>query len=352
MLLRTLAQLNFRNLATPRLAFEPGVTAVVGRNAAGKSNLLDALYLGSTGDVPGSTIQQALRIGTEEGFVGVELTHDEGTSRIEIGLAPGRKVLTLDGQHARTVDISKVATAVLVTPGDADLVHGSPSGRRSYLDNLVGRLSPRYAVILREYQRVVEQRNALLKTTYRGNGAGAGLEIWTDRFIALGDEIDDLRRRAVERIRELAGAIYADIAAGPKRLEIRLERSHSAPGLTEALTDTAAEERARGVTVVGPHRDDLAVELDGHAVRDYGSRGEARTAALALRVAEYRLLTEKHGEAPVLLLDDFTAELDASRREYLLALTASTPQAFVSGTEPPPHADQTLCVEEGYVRGC
>lgn len=351
MLLRSLAQLNFRNLATPRLEFEPGVTAVVGKNAAGKSNLLDAIYLGCTGDVPASTIQEALRIGTSEGWVGVELSHDEGTSRIEVGLAPGRKVLTLDGQHARTVDISKVATAVLVTPEDADLVHGSPSGRRGYLDGLLGRLSPRYAVISREYQRVVEQRNALLKSTYRTNGSAAGLDIWTDRFIALGDEIDDLRRRAVERIHELAESIYADIADGPKQLSIRLQRSHVADGLLEALDDTAAEERARGVTVVGPHRDDLAIELDGHAVQAYGSRGEARTAALALRVAEYRLLTEKHGETPVLLLDDFTAELDASRREYLLALTAATPQAFVSGTEPPPHADHTFSVVEGRIRG-
>lgn len=352
MILRSLAQLNFRNLATPRLAFAAGVTAVVGKNAAGKSNLLDAIYLGCTGDLPGGTIQESLRIGTEEGYVGVEVSHDEGTSKIEVGLAPGRKVLKLDGQHARAIDVSRVATAVLVTPEDADLVHGSPSGRRGYLDQLLGRLSPRYAVILREYQRVVEQRNALLKTTWKHAGNDAGLDIWTERFVALGDEIDDLRRRAVERIDELAASTYTEIAAGEKRLSVRLERSHSAAGLAEALERTADEERARGVTVVGPHRDDVALELDGHSVQAYGSRGEARTAALALRVAEYRLLTEKHGEPPVLLLDDFTAELDASRREYLLALTASTPQAVVSGTEPPPHADQALAVQKGHVHEC
>jgi DNA replication and repair protein RecF len=175
--------------------------------------------------------------------------------------------------------------------------------------------------------------------------------VWTDRFVALGDEIDDLRGRAVGRICALAAATYGEIAGGSKRLAVRLERSHDEGGLAEALARTADEERGRGVTVVGPHRDDLAIELDGHSVQAYGSRGEARTAALALRVAEYRLLSEKHGEAPVLLLDDFTAELDASRREYLLALTAATPQALVSGTEPPPHADYALHVQEGRIHG-
>ena len=350
MLLRSLAQLHFRNLTTSSLRFHEGVTAVVGRNAAGKSNLLDAVYLGCTGDVPGGTIQETLRIGTDEGYVAVEVAHDEGTSKIEIGLAPGRKVVRLDGQHVRTLDISKVVTSVRITPEDADLIHGSPSGRRGYLDGLLGRLSPRYAMLLREYQRVVEQRNALLKNAW--DGADAGLDVWSDRFVALGDEIDDLRLRAMQRVDALAAHTYAEIAGKAKRLEVRLDRSHAGAGLADALAATRSEERARGVTVVGPHRDDVAVELAGHSVQAYGSRGEARTAALALRVAEYRLLAEKHGEAPVLLLDDFTAELDASRREYLLALTASTPQALVSGTEPPPHADQTLHVEGGAVHAC
>ena len=349
MLLRSLAQLHFRNLTTPRVAFAEGVTAIVGPNAAGKSNLLDAIYLGCTGDLPGGTIQETLRIGSGEGYVAVEVTHDEGTSRIEVGLAPGRKALKIDGQNARSLDVSRVTTAVLVTPEDADLVHGSPSGRRRYLDDLLGRLSPRYAVILREYQRVVEQRNALLKATWRSAAETSGMAIWTERFVSLGDEIVDLRVRAVERICALAAATYAEIAGAGKRLAVRLAPGSVEGGLAAALQASADEERARGVTVVGPHRDDLELELDGHSVQAYGSRGEARTTALALRVAEYRLLSEKHGEAPVLLLDDFNAELDADRRAYLLALTASTPQTLVSGTEAPPHADREYRVREGRI---
>jgi DNA replication and repair protein RecF len=343
--LRSLTQLNVRNLRTPHLDLAPGVVALVGRNAAGKSNVMDAAYLGCTGEVPAGTLAQTVRIGESEGFVAAEIEHAEGVSRVEVGLAPGRKQLKLDGQVARVVDIARVTSAVLITPEDADLVHGPPSRRRGYLDALLSKLSPRYAALLREYQRVVEQRNALLRS-----GAGlAGLEVWTDRFVALGSEIDALRGRAVTRLAELAAITYAEVAADGKVLQVRLRKQRAACDLAEALAIARPEERARGVTPVGPHRDDVDLKLDGHSAQAYGSRGEARTVALALRVAEYRLLEEKHGEPPVLLVDDFTAELDAGRRAFLLGLTARTPQALVSGTEPPPQAGLLLRIVDGEV---
>lgn len=345
MVLRSLAQLNVRNLRTPHIALEAGVVALVGRNASGKSNVMDAAYLGCTGEVPAGTLAETVRIGEQEGFVAAEVEHADGLSRIEVGLAPGRKQLKLDGQVARVVDIARVASAVLMTPEDAELVHGSPSRRRSYLDALLAKLSPRYAALSREYQRVVEQRNALL----RNGSGGAGLDVWTERFVALGSEIDDLRRRALVRLAELAAATYGEVAGDGKALAVTLKQNREACDLAEALVRARAEERARGVTPVGPHRDDLALALDGHSVQAYGSRGEARTVALALRVAEYRLLEERHDEPPVLLVDDFTAELDAGRREFLVALTSRTPQALVSGTEAPPHFDLLLNVHDGEV---
>ena len=342
MLLRSLSQLNFRNLRSPRLEFTKGTTAVVGQNAAGKSNLLDALYLGCTGELP-SKIAEAVRIGETEGFVGVKIERQDGISSIDIGLAPGRKVVRLDGQTVRAIDIAKVAAAVLITPEDVELVHGSPSQRRSYLDSLLSKLSLRYALMLREYNRVVEQRNAALKTY-----GDVTLEIWTDKFLELGKELQHVRERAMKRIAEIATNTYANIASDNKVLSVCLP---STPSLDEQLAETQAEERARGVTVVGPHRDDLLLFLDGHSVQAFGSRGEARTTSLALRVAEYQLLEEKHGEAPVLLLDDFTAELDANRRAFVLELAANTPQAIVTGTETPPHFDTLLHVSGGMVSG-
>jgi DNA replication and repair protein RecF len=343
--LRSLSQLHLRNLLTPRIELGGGVVALVGRNASGKSNVMDAAYLACTGELPAGTIAQTVRIGQSEGFVAAELEHADGISRIEVGLAPGRKQLRLDGQTVRVVDIARVSSAVLVTPEDADLVHGSPSKRRGYLDALLGKLSARYGALLREYQRVLEQRNALL----RAGATAAGLEIWSERFVALGEEIDELRRRVVRRVSELAAATYAEVADDGKTLGVALQQNRAACALGEALALARAEERARGLTPVGPHRDDLTLTLDGHSVQAYGSRGEARTAALALRVAEYRLLEDKHDEPPVLLVDDFTAELDAGRRAFLLDLTARTPQALVSGTEPPPTFDRLLRIEGGVI---
>lgn len=344
-LLKSLSQINFRNLSTPRLEFGPGITAVIGPNASGKSNLLDAIYLGVSGELPGSKIAEVLRIGESEGFVSVRLERQDGVIGTEIGLSPGRKVLRLDGQTVRALELARVSAAVLITPEDTELVHGAPASRRAYLDQLLSKLSLRYGLLLREYNRVVEQRNASLK-----QGFDPTLEVWTERFLELGGEIADLRRRALKRVQDVAAATYGEIAGDGKALSVQLQSEDEAT-LEEALERSRAEERARGMTVVGPHRDDLLLLLGGHSLQAYGSRGEARTASLALRVAEYQLLLAKHGEAPVLLLDDFTAELDADRRAYLLELAASTPQAIVTGTEKPPQCQALLTVSGGSFRG-
>ena len=346
MLLSALSQLNYRNLLTPRLELSPGVTAIIGGNAAGKSNLLEAAYLATTGELPGGRIAPVVRLGQSEGFVGARLSHQGGVSTIEVGLTPGKKLLRLDGQPVRALELAKVSAAVLLTPEDAALVHGAPSQRRHYLDSLLSRLSLRYAYLHRDYLRVLEQRNALLKQPY----AEAALSVWSEKFVELGEEINQLRLRAARRLAELAGASYAEIAADGKQLGVAL--SHDGQPLAAALATSREEERARGITVVGPHRDDLILTLDGHLLQSYGSRGEARTTALALRVAEYRLLSSKHGEAPLLLIDDFTAELDRYRRDYLLALAAATPQALVAGTEPPPRAAQRLTITGGVINAC
>ncbi|ADI13310.1 DNA replication/repair protein RecF [Truepera radiovictrix] len=347
MRLLSLQQLNYRNLNTPRVTFGGGVTAIVGRNAAGKSNLLEAVYLGLTGELPHGKIAEAVRLGESEGFVSVKLEHGGGLSTVQVGLAPGRKTVRLDGQSVRAFELARVSAAVLITPEDAELVHGPPALRRGYLDTLLSRLSLRYALLQREYTRVVEQRNAALKSLPYGDPT---LEVWTERFVALGDEITALRERALARVGEVARASYAEISGDDKPLGVSHRAAAQGVGLRAALAATQHEERARGVTVVGPHRDDLELTLAGHSVQAYGSRGEARTVALALRVAEYTLLQEKLREAPVLLIDDFTAELDASRREFLLQLAARAPQALVSGTEAPPHAAAQLFIAGGDVR--
>lgn len=343
--LRSLTQLAFRNLATHRLALPDGVVAVVGPNGAGKSNLLAAAYLGCNATLSAGNLGDMVAFGHEEAYVAVEVENSDGVSRVEVGLAAGRKTVKLDSQAARASDVARRVAAVLVTPEDSELVHGPPSSRRGYLDALISKVSGRYAALLREYTRLLEQRNALLRNAPHDRS----LPDWTARLAAVGAEVDDLRSRLVARLCPIAAEVYAEVSGDQKPFAVRLVRNWDEATLAGAIAASRAIELARGATSVGPHRDDLALTLDGKELRSYGSRGEARTAALALRVAEYRLLSERHGEAPVLLVDDFSAELDADRRAYLLSLTAGTPQAIVTGTEPPPHHDALYRVTAGVV---
>jgi DNA replication and repair protein RecF len=339
---RGFRQLNVRNLVTERLSFEDGVTAVVGPNATGKSNLLEALRLALEGTLVGHRVTDALRFGCAEGYVRADVVTADGPHTLEVGLAPGRKQVRLDGQVVRALDVAGLGGVVLVAPEDVDLVHGPPARRRAFLDHLLGRLSLRYALVLRAYQRVVDQRNALL----REGDPGTMLRAWDARFVTLGEEVTALRQRATGSLAERAAQAYDRIAGGAHGFEVVLERSDD---LAAALAASGAAERARGVTLVGPHRDDLRLRLGGHSVQAFASRGEARTAALALRVAEAALLEARHGVPPLLLIDDVNAELDECRRGFLTTLARAAPQAIVTSTETPPDVGRVWSIDGGRV---
>lgn len=320
MRLLSLTQLAFRNLATRRVEVPAGVVAFVGQNGSGKSNLLSAMYLGCNANLASGTLGDMVAFEHLEAYVAVDVEHAEGVASVEVGLASGRKTVRLDSQPARASDVARHLAAVLVTPEDTELVHGSPSARRGYLDALISKVSARYSALLREYQRLLEQRNVLL----RASPHDPSLQDWTARLADVGTEVDGLRARLVARLCPLAAQVYREVSGDAEGFEVALVRNWDAPTLEDALSAARPVELARGVTAVGPHRDDLSLTLGGKDLKAFGSRGEARTAALALRVAEYRLLSERHGEPPVLLVDDFSAELDADRRAYLLSLTATT----------------------------
>ena len=338
------SQINFRNLKTPKLDFDNGVTAIVGQNASGKTNILEAIYLGYTGEILAGRIDNLIKHNEQEAYVSLLIRSELANQKIEIGLALGHKTIKVDSQTIRAAELAKEFAAVLIRPEDAGLIHGSPSKRRRFLDSLLSRLSLRYALLLKEYNRVVDQRNAALK-----NRADESLPIWTQKFLELGSEIMSLRERAIKRIAEIAQETYSEVANDGKGLSLALKSQGKS--LAQLFRESQAEEEYRAITLVGPHRDDMVIFIDNYSVQTFGSRGEARTGALALKVAEYQLLKEKHGFAPLLLLDDFSAELDLNRRAFMLNLAANTPQAIVTGTESPPQYDQLYQVAGGVVGG-
>ncbi len=324
--------MHYRNLADTTLKFAPGLTSIVGSNAQGKSNLLEAIFLALSGTLDVSRIETVIAFENPQAFVRAEIERDDGISKLEIGLASGKRIVRVDGTRVRTGELARHAACVLIRPEDSELVHGSPSHRRAFLDTLVARLSPRYAQALESYERTLSQRNAALKQKQI-----SGLEIWDAKLAQLGAEIMRYRRRAVTKLGELTSQSYTELAGTQNQKTLSLEIFESAPieDFENALLLRRNEELARGSTSIGPHRDDLHLKLNGRNAQEFASRGEARTIALALRKGEFDVLNEKFGEAPVLLIDDFSAELDSERRSFLLDLAENTPQAIVTGTETP-----------------
>lgn len=329
-LLVSLSTLNFRNLAPQTLSFSLGVTFVWGENAAGKTNLLEAIYVALTGMSEVSRLEHLIRQGEDEAYVRADLqdvaTKGLGLSIQEVGLGRGRKQLKLDGVRVRQGDLPK-GSAVWIRPEDIELVFGSPARRRRFLDSLLSRVSARYAQQLSRYERVLSQRNAALKLGREGMA-----EVWNESLVEWGTPLLVTRRRAVVRLAELAQETNA-LLGSTKTLHIELEESTTPEQYATDLQKRYPEELSRGSTSIGPHRDDLCLSLDDWPAADYASRGEGRTLALALRRAELELLSERYQQPPILLIDDVAAELDQGRRQYLLELAAGLPQAIVTGTE-------------------
>lgn len=340
MLLSALSTLNYRNLAPGTLEFPLGVTGIYGENGAGKTNLLEAAYLALTGQTDVTRLEQLVQQGEKEAYVRADLQQGGSLSIQEVGLGRGRRQMKVDGVRSRAGDLPR-GSAVWIRPEDSELVFGSPSGRRTYLDSLLSRLSARYGQQLARYERTVSQRNAALRA-----GEDWAMHVWDDALVKLGTDIMLFRRRALTRLDELARE--ANTALGSRKpLVLSLNESTTPETYAADMAGRRAEELARGSTVTGPHRDDLLLTLGDFPASDFASRGEGRTVALALRRAELELLAEKFGEKPVLLIDDFTAELDPSRRQYLLDLAASVPQAIVTGTDQAPGAKLTLRASAG-----
>ncbi|QBY08129.1 DNA replication and repair protein RecF [Deinococcus metallilatus] len=338
--LSSLSTLNYRNLAPGTLNFPVGVTGVFGENGAGKTNLLEAAYLALTGLTDVTRLEQLIQSGEREAYVRADVQQGGSLSIQEVGLGRGRRQLKVDGVRAKTGDLPR-GSAVWIRPEDSELVFGPPAGRRAYLDALLSRLSARYGQQLARYERTVAQRNAALKA-----GEDWAMHVWDDQLVKLGSDIMLFRRRALTRLDELAREANAALGSR-KPLTLTLAESTTPETYAQDLTARRAEELARGSTVTGPHRDDLTLTLGEFPAGEYASRGEGRTIALALRRAELELLAEKFGEKPVLLIDDFTAELDPGRRGFLLDLAASVPQAIVTGTERAPGAVLTLRAHAG-----
>ncbi|MBN2176287.1 MAG: DNA replication/repair protein RecF [Demequinaceae bacterium] len=340
---------DFRSYSDLRIDLPPGMTTLLGANGAGKTNIVEAIrYLGTLSSHRVSTDASLVRAGESRGSV-MGIVEKAGRSlAIEITIViGGSNSARLNRAPVRPREIAGILRTVVFSPEDIDLVKGEPGGRRRFLDDLCVTLSPVLAGDLADYERVVRQRGALLKAL-RGKGSEtSALEIWDEKLATLGARILRARIEAIRALVPYVSAAYADIDHTGTACSLRYGSSveveaafdsGQARGIEEALLEALAREgpreRERGVCLVGPHRDDVVLSIGDLPARGYASHGESWSAALALRLGTYSLLTAtggpdsgKDGE-PVLILDDVFAELDGHRRAAL-AERASTAQQVV-----------------------
>ncbi|HWH35480.1 MAG TPA: DNA replication/repair protein RecF [Acidimicrobiales bacterium] len=329
MRLRHLWLSDFRNFASAELAPASGLTAVVGANGQGKTNLLEAVgYLANLSSFRGAPGEALVRAGTDHAVVRAEIDLEvpgrTSAATVEAELRPsGRDRVLVNRQPLRRV--SELAGTVRVTvfsPDDLALVKGGPSQRRRWVDDLVVARSPRLGAVRGDLDRVLRQRSTLLRQAggRLGPDIASTLDVWDAKLADLGERLADARGEAVDSLGPLVAACYDQLADRASRVGIGYRPGWRDQGLAAALAAARGDDVRRAATTVGPHRDDVELEVAGMAARTHASQGEQRSLALALRLAGHRLVEAAAGSAPVVLLDDVFSELDAARSAALVRL--------------------------------
>lgn len=354
-----LGLVDFRSYATVELDLPIGVTTFVGANGEGKTNLVEAIgYASALRSHRVATDAPLVRRGADRAVVRVHADRGGREVIVELEITPGKanRARLNRSPVPRQRDVLGQVSRVLFAPEDLWLVKGDPGERRTYLDELLVALAPRFDAVLSDLERVLRQRNSLLKSAsaLRGGGgrtraaAEATLSVWDDQLATLASDVIAARDRLVDRLTEPLADAYRAVAPGDRDPEARIEyvpgvpesqgrgRDEIAEQVRIALAARRDEEFARGITLVGPHRDELAVTLHGMPVRGYASHGESWSMALALRLASYDIVRAESGPGgePVLILDDVFAELDADRRERLALAVADVEQVLITAAVP------------------
>lgn len=354
---------DFRNYARAELSPAAGITALTGDNAQGKTALLEALYLCCTGRSHRTARDRDLiRWGQPLTRVTVVTQQSDGSHEVEITLPEAaRKQVKVNGTAiARSGELMGHVCGVLFSPEDLALVKAGPAERRRFIDMELSQIRPAYYYALQRYQRALTQRGRLLRDAFKDESLLKTLPSWDEQLASSGASIIEYRRAFVEKLAAHAGRVHAGLSGGREALDVRYACSigsdESGAALAQALYiafDRArASDLARGITSVGPHRDDLVLTLNAVDARAFGSQGQQRSCALSLKLAELKVMHEETGEHPILMLDDVLSELDPSRRRQLLHALGDV-QTLITCTDPADLAgaevSELLKIEHGTI---
>ena len=331
-----LALTNFRSYKNLELEFAAGPTTFIGNNGAGKTNIAEALiYLSFLSSHRVSQNQPLLSLGSDQAIIRAEIERDNRTLQVdlEINATKANRARLNQNPTKSQREILGALQVIYFSPEDLDLVRGEPTHRRDFLDKLLITRSPRLAGVISDYERVVRQRNTLLKT----RAPETSLAPWTEQLITYGSQLSAERMALVEALNPYVGANYKNLN---EVKEASISYKSSTDGLTTSVEENAAllaarqievakQEIDRGVSLIGPHRDDLHLQLGDFPAKGYASHGESWSMAISLRIGSFNLL-KSEGAEPILILDDIFAELDTARRAQLTSVTKMAEQTFIT----------------------
>lgn len=349
MKINRLYTVNFRNYSSCDLNIKSMVNVFFGKNAQGKTNLLEAIFFSSFGmSHRTSSEEDLLRLNSNSMAVVVEYSNFSGLHELKLKKylqnERWKKEILLDGAKIRPKEHYGSLNAVMFSPEDLQLVKGEPSLRRRFFDMQIAQTDPIYYDLLVKYNRVLQQRNRLLKDLRDNGGSQSVLQPWNEEFIRLAAAIVQKRLLALKKLKVIAGKIYDSITSSQEQLMIIYEQKANNSKVLYPLTFDECNEDfyrfqlterqridiLRGNTGIGPHRDDLNLLLNEHSLRSFGSQGQQRSAALALKLSQLEYVHNEMGEFPILLLDDVMSELDNNRRSQLLSFINGKVQTFIT----------------------
>lgn len=321
MILQSIELSNFRNYEREVFQFHPGTNVLYGDNAQGKTNVLEAIFVGgTTKSHKGSRDREMIRTGEKEAHLRYFVEKREKVFRVEVHMRRGgSKGIAIDGIPIRNSnELLGLSNIVFFSPEDLGIIRDGPEERRRFIDMELCQLNKAYLFYLTQYKRILKQRNVLLKQIQEKKDLRDTLEIWNGQLAEHGRKIIGLREEFVTELNEIMKRKHNCLTGGREQVEIAYGPNCREKDLESRLFLEEERDIFLGTTTVGPHRDDILFRTEGQDLRKYGSQGQKRTAALSLKMAEIEIVEKLIGEKPILLLDDVLSELDRNRQNYLL----------------------------------
>ncbi len=321
MIIKSIELAEYRNYDFMTLQFDKGTNILFGDNAQGKTNILEAIYVSATTKShKGSKDKEIIKFDSEEAHIRTYLEKEGVETRVDMHLRKSKsKGIAIDGQKIKkAADLLGLCNVVFFSPEDLSIIKNGPAERRRFVDMELCQLDNFYLYNLNHYNKIVNQRNVLLKDMYMNPGLRDTLSIWDSQLVSFGSKIIERRKLFVEQLNEIIYDIHKKLSGGKEELVIQYEPDVEIEEFEKKLSYSQERDIRSKMTNVGPHRDDFSFLIGGIDIRKYGSQGQQRTAALSLKLAEIELVKKITKDSPILLLDDVLSELDSNRQNYLL----------------------------------